>query len=314
MQINKTLVEVVHADITTLKVDAIVNAANNEGHMGGGVAKVIRDKGGVVIEEEALKQGPFEIGGAIYTTAGDLSASYIIHAATMGMDFNTDEHKLRQACVNALKVADELGVKSIAFPALGCGIGNFPLIGSVKIMTQEILKYTRRNDGSLEEITLCFYDKKAYELADKTARGYLRHVIENLGPEPYYTVDIIIEVPDGVVLIERSNPPYGWALPGGFVDPGETLQQGAIREAREETNLDLENVKEFNKYSDKDRDPRFHTISTVFTARGVGEAHFGDDAKGLKIIAKEDLLNNEYAFDHHKIIQDYLNSDISHNT
>ncbi|MDO8580742.1 MAG: NUDIX hydrolase [Candidatus Omnitrophota bacterium] len=117
---------------------------------------------------------------------------------------------------------------------------------------------------------------------------------------------MIIELPQGIVLIERSNPPYGWALPGGFVDYGESLEAAARREAKEETNLELEGLRQFHTYSDPGRDPRFHTISTVFIARGKGRPQSGDDAKGLKIAAYNDLLNGTYAFDHKEIIREYL--------
>ena len=102
-------------------------------------------------------------------------------------------------------------------------------------------------------------------------RGYIDHVVRKLGSGPYVTVDIIIETLQGIVLIERSNPPYGWALPGGFVDYGESLEEAAAREAKEETNLDLVDLRQFHTYSAPGRDPRFHTITTVFIAEGQGE-------------------------------------------
>lgn len=123
---------------------------------------------------------------------------------------------------------------------------------------------------------------------------------------PFVTVDMIIELPDGIVVIERLNPPYGWALPGGFVDMGESLEDAACREAKEETNLDLKNLQQMHTYSDPKRDPRFHTVSTVFIAKGEGKPQSGDDAKSLKIVPYADVLKIDYAFDHKQIVADYL--------
>ncbi len=123
---------------------------------------------------------------------------------------------------------------------------------------------------------------------------------------PFVTVDMIIELPEGMVVIERRNPPYGWALPGGFVDMGESLEDAARREAMEETNLKLEDLRQMHTYSDPKRDPRFHTVSTVFIARGVGVPRSGDDAKNLKIVPYADLLKIDYAFDHKQVVRDYL--------
>jgi 8-oxo-dGTP diphosphatase len=121
---------------------------------------------------------------------------------------------------------------------------------------------------------------------------------------PVPTVDIIIELAAGVVMIQRKNPPYGWAIPGGFVDCGETVEQAAHREAREETGLELEDVKMFHVYSDPKRDPRQHTITTVFAAKGKGKLEAGDDAKGAAVFPL-DALPSELAFDHALILADY---------
>lgn len=123
---------------------------------------------------------------------------------------------------------------------------------------------------------------------------------------PYPTVDIIIEYQGGIVLIYRKNPPYGWALPGGFVDYGETLEQAAIREAKEETSLDVEIVSLLGCYSDPSRDPRFHTISTVFVAKGKGVLKPKDDAAKAKIFSLNEIPWNDLAFDHAQILKDYL--------
>ena len=108
-------------------------------------------------------------------------------------------------------------------------------------------------------------------------------------------------------MIERKNPPFGWAIPGGFVDYGETLEAAAIREAREETGMDLVDLKQFHAYSDPKRDPRGHTVSVVFTATGRGVPQAADDAKNLQICPL-DRLPDDLAFDHALILSDYSES------
>ena len=124
---------------------------------------------------------------------------------------------------------------------------------------------------------------------------------------PFPTVDIIIEVEKGIVLIKRKNPPYGWALPGRFVDYGESLEAAAIREAREETSLDVALVSQLGAYSDPDRDPRKHTISVVFIARAGGQPQAADDAVEIGVFGR-DTLPERLAFDHGKIVRDYFDS------
>ncbi len=123
---------------------------------------------------------------------------------------------------------------------------------------------------------------------------------------PSPTVDIIIEIPSkGIVLIQRANPPLGWALPGGFVDYGESLEAAACREALEETGLKVELLGQLHTYSDPRRDPRQHSISTVFVAWALGTPKAADDARSLEIFRVEDLPR-ELAFDHAAILADYL--------
>jgi ADP-ribose pyrophosphatase YjhB (NUDIX family) len=118
-------------------------------------------------------------------------------------------------------------------------------------------------------------------------------------------VDIIIRYMDGILLIKRRNPPFGWALPGGFVDYGESLEEAAVREAREETGLAVTLLGQFHTYSDPSRDPRQHTISTVFCAEASGKADAGDDAADLGIF-REGNLPDTMAFDHKQILNDYF--------
>ena len=120
---------------------------------------------------------------------------------------------------------------------------------------------------------------------------------------PVPTVDVIIEINNGIVLIRRRNPPPGWALPGGFVDYGETLEDAARREAFEETGLRVQLIRQLHSYSRPDRDPRLHTISTVFLATAEGMPIGGDDASEALIFTEENLP--PLAFDHQEIINDY---------
>jgi 8-oxo-dGTP diphosphatase len=122
---------------------------------------------------------------------------------------------------------------------------------------------------------------------------------------PLPTVDIIIELEGGTVLIRRKNPPFGWALPGGFVNYGESLEEAALREAKEETNLDVELVSQLGAYSEPSRDPRQHTISVVFIGRAEGVPRAADDAAEVKVFTRSSLPK-DLAFDHGKILQDYF--------
>lgn len=130
---------------------------------------------------------------------------------------------------------------------------------------------------------------------------------------PFPTVDIIIELLEHprskpgapvLVLIERKYPPHGWALPGGFVDVGEPLWRAAQREAEEETSLKVELVEQLYSYSDPARDPRRHTISTVFVARATGTPQAADDAGKVEVFGEDELP--ALAFDHGQILQDYF--------
>jgi ADP-ribose pyrophosphatase YjhB (NUDIX family) len=121
---------------------------------------------------------------------------------------------------------------------------------------------------------------------------------------PVPTVDIIIEVEGKIVLIERKNPPHGWAIPGGFVDYGESYETAAIREAEEETGIKVTNLLQFRTYSDPKRDPRQHTASTVFIATGNTRPVAADDALRAELFSKDDLP--ELVFDHKTILSDYF--------
>lgn len=123
---------------------------------------------------------------------------------------------------------------------------------------------------------------------------------------PFPTVDIIIELTSGgIVLIERANPPHGWALPGGFVDYGESVEDAARREAKEETGLDVELLELLGVYSRPDRDSRFHTVSVAYIASAVGQPDGQDDAASAEVFTL-DALPSPLCFDHGEIIADYV--------
>jgi len=135
-QVEGTTLEVIQGDITECAVDAIVNAANNHLWMGAGVAGAIKRKGGQVIEDEAVRQGPIPGGEAVVTGAGALKARHVIHAAAMGQDLTTDADLIRRATVNSLKRATALGLESLALPALGTGVGGFSVDQAARVMIE----------------------------------------------------------------------------------------------------------------------------------------------------------------------------------
>jgi len=133
-QVGTTTVEVAQGDIIACAVDAIVNAANNHQWMGAGVAGAIKRQGSQVIEDEAVRQGSIAVGEAVVTSAGSLKARYVIHAAVMGQDLVTKSDLIRQATMQSLKWATDLGLSSVALPALGTGVGGFPVVDAARVM------------------------------------------------------------------------------------------------------------------------------------------------------------------------------------
>lgn len=156
-------IELIHGDITECDEDIIVNAANNSLWMGAGVAGAIKAKGGIEIEKEAMEKGPIAPGGAVETGAGKLKAHHIIHAAVMGQDLETSENLIRTAAWNSLVLADRLGMDSIVFPALGTGVGRFPIGRCAEIMFDEVMKFDRKGPAHLKRVKFALFSKKAYE-------------------------------------------------------------------------------------------------------------------------------------------------------
>jgi O-acetyl-ADP-ribose deacetylase (regulator of RNase III) len=163
VKIGKTLFSIERGDITDAEVDAIVNAANAELWMGTGVAGAIKRKGGVVIEEEALRQGPVEIGEAVLTVGGNLPAMHVIHAATMGKDLKTDPEKIAAATKSTLVLADKHRLVSIAFPALGSGVGGVAPEKSAQAILSTVLEHIKTGKSTLEKILFVVYQDEAYK-------------------------------------------------------------------------------------------------------------------------------------------------------
>ena len=163
VKVGKTNLIIERGDITDREVDAIVNAANSHLWMGAGVAGAIKKKGGVIIEEEAVRQGPIEVGEAVLTTAGNLAATHVIHAAAMGQDLRTDAQKIAQATRSSLALAEKHKLASIAFPALGTGVGGFPPTQAAEAMLGAVLEHLKATNTTLEKIVFVLYQEEAYK-------------------------------------------------------------------------------------------------------------------------------------------------------
>ncbi|NOY77136.1 MAG: macro domain-containing protein [Calditrichaeota bacterium] len=156
-------IDVIKGDITDMDTDAIVNAANNHLWMGAGVAGAIKRRGGQIIEDEAMRQGPVEVGQAVITSGGNLKAKYVIHAAGMGQDLRTDASKIREATINSLRLAEEKALESIAFPAIGTGVGGFPMDKAAEIMIDEARKFLK-TARHLKRIVFVLFDDYSYRI------------------------------------------------------------------------------------------------------------------------------------------------------
>jgi len=158
-----TEIQVREGDISQCEADALVNAANNYLWMGSGVAGALKRAGGQQIEDEAITQGPIRVGEVVATGAGRLKARYVIHAAVMGQDLRTSAVAVKEATENSLRCAEELNCRSIAYPALGTGVGGFSLEECARLMIDAVLKYISGKTG-LERVIFILYGAPAYQI------------------------------------------------------------------------------------------------------------------------------------------------------
>lgn len=200
------MIKVVMTDITELSVDAIVNAANNHLWMGSGVAGAIKRKGGAAIEEEAMSKGPIPVGEAVVTSAGLLKSDYVIHAAAMGQDLSTSAEKVRAATRHALLRAEELKLSSIAFPALGTGVGGLKPDEVSMVMMCEARRHLARG-SALEEVIFALFGDDVFIAFSNMAE---RNKIVCLGDSitygyPYGPETSWVETCSGVLGLEMLN-------------------------------------------------------------------------------------------------------------
>jgi len=172
LTVGQVSLETQRGDISQAKVDAVVNAANNHLWMGAGVAGALKRAGGPEIEREAVAKGPVDIGEAVVTSGGALAAKYVIHAAVMGQDLQTDQPKIRKATRNSLVRARELAITSIAFPALGTGVGGFPPDKAAEAMIEECVAFINSGTAtSLKKILFVLFSEDVLAAFEKRMHG-----------------------------------------------------------------------------------------------------------------------------------------------
>lgn len=172
-EFGHTILEVIEADITEMETDAIVNPANSNLILGGGVAGAIRKKGGPKIQEQCHQIGGTYVGGAVITQAGNLKAKYVIHAVGPRMGEGNEVQKLKNATLNSLKIADQNSIKSISFPAISTGIFGYPINKCAEIMLKTTIDYIQGSTG-LDKVCFCLYRQDSYNVFEKQLEQEIR--------------------------------------------------------------------------------------------------------------------------------------------
>jgi O-acetyl-ADP-ribose deacetylase (regulator of RNase III) len=170
LKIGQSTITIERGDITDWEVDAITNAANSTLAMATGVASTIKRKGGVIIEEEAMRQGPVEVGEAVLTTGGNLAATHVIHAAVMGPDFKTDGEQIKATTRAVLALAAKHRITSLALPALGTGVGHVPPGVSASAMLDAVVSHLKGSPTGLKRVVFVLYQDDAYKAFTDTLK------------------------------------------------------------------------------------------------------------------------------------------------
>jgi O-acetyl-ADP-ribose deacetylase (regulator of RNase III) len=169
-KIGQATIAIERGDISLIEVDAVVNAANTTLAMGTGVAGALKKRGGVVIEEEAMRLGPVEVGEAVLTTAGNLVATHVIHAAVMGPDLKTDPATIGKTTRAVLALAVKHRLTSLALPALGTGVGHVPPALSAEAMLEAVIGHLKAGGSSLKRVIFVLYQDDAYRAFIETLK------------------------------------------------------------------------------------------------------------------------------------------------
>lgn len=172
--VGNTRIDVWRGDISTLRADALVNAANNHLWMGAGVAGALKRAGGEEIEREAVSRGPIEIGSAVATTAGKLPAKCVIHAAVMGQDLRTSADVIRRATRASLTVASSQGLASVGLPVFGTGVGGFPKQDAAREMIDAVISFLGSTETTLKRAVFVVYDEETERIFVAELRQRLR--------------------------------------------------------------------------------------------------------------------------------------------
>jgi O-acetyl-ADP-ribose deacetylase len=170
LKIGAASVSVERGDITDCEVDAIVNAANTTFAMGAGVAGTIKRKGGIIVEEEAMQQGPVEVGEAVLTTGGNLLATHVIHAAVMGTDLNTDGEKIATTTRSVLALANKHRLSSLAFPAMGTGVGRVPPPVSADAMLDAVVAHLKAGNTTVKRVVFVIFQDDVHKAFSETLK------------------------------------------------------------------------------------------------------------------------------------------------